>query len=174
MSLHFQWITLGMMAVCGMLMGIAFDSCSVLKRKWPWVRGSFLFLLDLFFWAASTALVFSVLFHLNDGELRLYVFGALLFGFWTYGRLFGAWYRRGLEHLLTIVWTLCRFVMRIVYWIVVKPLIGLYKLMVSIVVFFLVVMVAIVRWLGKGSLIVLKKGAGFFRRMAKGFKQDKK
>ena len=93
----------------GLILGVALDAYRVLKERLH-LRGWVVSLVDLLYWVAAASLVFHLLVWSNWGELRFYVFVAVLAGFWIYFSWFSdgvfrflRWLLQGLER----VWKGC-------------------------------------------------------------------
>jgi len=83
-----QGIIFGICSLCGMLVGIGADG----YRAWQSAvryRRTTVIMLDLFLWCVLAVLVWSLMLVLNGGEIRLYVFLALLTGYLIYRRMAG-------------------------------------------------------------------------------------
>ena len=121
MTLSTQFMTMLAMIGMGSFFGAALDTYNrFLKRS---KRKSWLvFINDVLFWIIQGLFIFFVLFRVNQGELRFYIFIALLCGFAAYQSLFKAIYLRWLEMLISIVISLLRFFVKIVYLLIYKPI----------------------------------------------------
>ncbi len=95
MSLQTQWITMVTMVGSGLILGVALDAYRVLKERFQ-LRGWVVSLVDLLYWVAAASLVFHLLVWSNRGELRFYVFVAVLTGFWIYF----SWFSNAAFHFL--------------------------------------------------------------------------
>ena len=105
MSLQAQWITMATMVGSGLILGVVLDAYRVLKERFR-LRGWVVSLVDLLYWVAAASLVFHLLVWSNWGELRFYVFVAVLAGFWIYFSWFSdgvfrflRWLLQGLERI---------------------------------------------------------------------------
>ena len=77
----------------GQFLGAALDTYNrFLKRseRKPWI----VFIHDVLFWVIQGLLIFYVLFLVNEGEFRFYLFLALFCGFAAYQALFQKLYRK--------------------------------------------------------------------------------
>jgi len=79
----------------GLILGVALDAYRVLKERFQ-LRGWVVSLVDLLYWVAAASLVFHLLVWSNRGELRFYVFVAVLTGFWVYF----SWFSNAVFHFL--------------------------------------------------------------------------
>lgn len=121
MSLTTQLETMLAMIGMGGWLGIALDTYNrFLKRS---RRSRFIvFFHDLFFWLLQALVIFYVLLLTNEGELRIYIFLALLCGYAAYQSLFRYMYLRLLETLIRCCIALYRFLLRTCYYVIVQPL----------------------------------------------------
>src|SRR6476660_4178123 len=102
MTLTTQFYTLLAMIGMGSFYGAALDTYSrFLKRseRKRWI----VFVHDVLFWVIKGLLIFYVLFLLNEGAFRFYLFLALFCGFSAYQALFRNLYRSSLEMFIKIV-----------------------------------------------------------------------
>jgi len=112
-----------MLAMIGMgsLFGASLDTHNrFLKRskRKSWI----VFINDIMFWLFQGLSVFYVLFSVNMGELRFYIFIALLCGFAAYQSLFKKIYLKILERAITITINVYIFFVKAVRMLVVRPL----------------------------------------------------
>ncbi|MEF3306557.1 spore cortex biosynthesis protein YabQ [Paenibacillus sp. GYB003] len=129
MSLNVQFLTLSVMAGSGAFMGVLFDVYRVLSgqlRPPRWLVP----LLDIGYWIVATLVVFRLLLYSNDGQVRLYVFLALLLGVWLYFRLFSRLTVRLVLFGIRLVKALIRFAGKTVEFVVIKPIRLLYRIVI--------------------------------------------
>ncbi|MCL6585040.1 MAG: spore cortex biosynthesis protein YabQ [Anoxybacillus sp.] len=121
MSLTTQLETMLAMIGMGGWLGIALDTYNrFLKRS---KRSRFIvFFHDLLFWLLQALFIFYVLLLTNDGELRVYIFLALLCGYAAYQSLFRHIYVKLLETMIRCCIALYRFFLRTCYYVIVQPL----------------------------------------------------
>ncbi|WP_371931952.1 spore cortex biosynthesis protein YabQ [Mesobacillus subterraneus] len=96
MTLSTQFLTMLAMIWMGTLFGASLDTHNrFLKRskRKSWI----VFINDILFWVFQGLSIFYVLFSVNMGELRFYIFLALLCGFAAYQSLFKNMYLKVLE-----------------------------------------------------------------------------
>ena len=144
MTLSTQFMTMLAMIGMGIFFGAGLDTYNrFLKRS---KRKSWLvFINDVLFWILQGLFIFFVLFRVNQGELRIYIFIALLCGFATYQSLFKVIYSRWLEVLISFVISLLRFFVKIVYLLVYKP-----------IYFVITTLLELVLMIGKSLLVLFK------------------
>src|SRR5438309_5601434 len=121
MTLSTQFMTMLAMIGMGIFFGAGLDTYNrFLKRskRKNWI----VFINDILFWILQGLFIFFVLFRVNQGELRIYIFIALLCGFAAYQSLFKVIYLRWLEVLISFVISLLRFFVKTVYLLVYKPI----------------------------------------------------
>lgn len=134
MTLSVQYVTMGLMMASGVGMGIIFDvyrvltgQMRILKRLVP--------LLDLVYWALVTLFVFRMLERGNEGQLRFFVFIGLVIGVSLYYWLFGRATRELVRRVILAVKWLARMLRRLFMLCVVRPIVGLYKLVMLLLGF---------------------------------------
>jgi len=132
MTLHAQLITMGSMIVSGFYLGIALET---FRRFSMWWRNSifFTYMFEICFWLSQTFILFYVLFKVNYGELRFYVFLAILLGFSMYVVLFKKVYIYLLELLIHIVSTIIKGVIFLLHVCIVRPLYWLFRVLSIII-----------------------------------------
>ncbi|SES40840.1 spore cortex biosynthesis protein YabQ [Salipaludibacillus aurantiacus] len=131
MSLDIQMASMLASAVMGLWLGSSLDTYERVlgKRKaFRWTRA----LNDFLFWVAQGLIYFGVLLYVNNGEVRFYLFLAVLFGYAAYRALFERTYRRFLETLLRIISGIYQFLVRFTYVVFINPTKGLLKLVVHL------------------------------------------
>ncbi|MBM7663432.1 spore cortex biosynthesis protein YabQ [Bacillus mesophilus] len=187
MSLTVQFYTMLAMFGMGSWVGAALDTYGrFLKRS---TRASwFVFLNDIAFWVVQGLIIFYTLLVVNEGELRFYVFLALLCGFAAYQSLFQSFYKSLLERLISMVVKTYKFFARLVTVLIINPiryiiqlllvfLLGLWKLIMMVSIFIVKVIYTPFKWVGlliwkltpKKFKIFLNKIAGFLMKI-KNFK----
>ena len=144
MTLSTQFMTMLAMIGMGIFFGAGLDTYNrFLKRR---KRKSWLvFINDVLFWILQSLFIFFVLFRVNQGELRFYIFIALLCGFASYQSVFKGIYLKWLETLIFFVLSLFRFFVKIVHLLIYKPI-----YFVITTIFELILMI------GKGLLVLFK------------------
>ncbi|EZH64395.1 hypothetical protein DH09_21660 [Bacillaceae bacterium JMAK1] len=153
MTLVVQFQTFFAMIAAGSAIALQLDvyhRCLLLRSKWTQA------VMDLAFWIVQALLVFYLLFYMNFGELRIYIFIAIILGFVTYWHTVRPFFLRLLERIIQMVQWLIKVVKKTIYVLIITPILGLYKLISKIATFFL----TIVRW----SVIQLSKLLFFFIR----------
>lgn len=127
MSLDVQFLTLFMMVVSGIGMGAAFDGYRVVSNELRigrlWVP-----VLDLLYWTAATLIVFRVLIASNEGELRMFVFIGLFIGIAFHFWLLSSTVIRIVQWLVGAVRWFIGTLIRLFNMLIVRPIIGLYRL----------------------------------------------
>lgn len=144
MTLSTQFMTMLAMIGMGIFFGAGLDTYNrFLKRS---KRKSWLvFINDVLFWILQGLFIFFVLFRVNQGELRFYIFIALLCGFATYQSLFKVIYLKWLEMLISLVISLLKFFSKLVYLLIYKP-----------IYFVITTLFELILAIGKGLLVLFK------------------
>lgn len=135
MTLTTQFYTILSMIAMGSYLGAALDTYQFFlnrPKRAVWI----VFINDLLFWIVQALLFFYVLFYVNEGELRLYAFLAILCGFAAYQSLFKHLYMRLLKMAVHMVIQTYRLVVRLIQVLVVKPALFLFHLLIMTLLFF--------------------------------------
>jgi spore cortex biosynthesis protein YabQ len=170
MSLSVQFYTMLAMFGMGSWVGAALDTYGRLLKR-PARASWFVFLNDVAFWVVQGLIIFYILLVVNEGELRFYVFLALLCGFAAYQSLFQSFYKCLLERLISIALSTYKLFARIVTVLIINPiryiiqlllvfLLGLWKLLLVIAIFIFKVITTPFKWIG---LLLWKKWWNRFR-----------
>jgi spore cortex biosynthesis protein YabQ len=145
MTLIVQFYTMLVMIGMGSLFGASLDTYNRFlnrsKRK-RWL----VFLNDILFWILQALFIFYILFIVNFGEIRFYIFIALLCGFAAYQALLKQLYLRLLEAIIQFFISLYNFMVKVVNNLIFSPikwlilfllsiLIGIGKVLLSILLF---------------------------------------
>src|SRR6476659_5920333 len=108
MTLSTQFLTMISMIGMGSLFGAMFDTYQRFLKR-PKQKAWIVFINDLLFWMIQALLIFYTLFLVNNGELRFYIFIALVCGFAAYQSLFKGLYLSLLETIIRSIIGLYRF-----------------------------------------------------------------
>jgi spore cortex biosynthesis protein YabQ len=155
MTLSTQFSTMLSMIGMGMLFGVMFDTYQRFLNR-PKRNQWIVFFNDLLFWIIQALLIFYILFLVNNGELRFYIFIALLCGFAAYQSLFKGIYLRLLEILISTVIAVYRFLKNTFLMLVYKPVIGLIHLVILILLFLGRGLFTLVKFVFKVLLFIIK------------------
>ncbi|MDP1421121.1 spore cortex biosynthesis protein YabQ [Peribacillus simplex] len=154
MTLTIQFYTLLAMIGMGSGFGAALDTYSRFlnrseRKRW------IVFIHDFLFWIIQGLLIFYVLFLVNEGEFRLYLFLALLCGFSAYQALFKGFYLRFLEFLIILVIKLARFIADSVRMLIFLPIKWVILSVLAIIIGIGKFVFALLKWAGKILLFIL-------------------
>ncbi|WP_336866295.1 spore cortex biosynthesis protein YabQ [Peribacillus frigoritolerans] len=154
MTLTIQFYTLLAMIGMGSGFGAALDTYSRFlnrseRKRW------IVFIHDFLFWIIQGLLIFYVLFLVNEGEFRLYLFLALLCGFSAYQALFKGFYQRFLEFLIILVIKLARFIANSVHMLIFLPIKWVIVSILAIIIGIGKFVLTILKWAGKILLFIL-------------------
>ncbi|MFJ5625205.1 spore cortex biosynthesis protein YabQ [Peribacillus loiseleuriae] len=155
MTLTIQFYTLLAMIGMGSCFGAALDTYNrFLKRTKR--RAWFVFLNDFLFWIVQGLIIFYVLFLINEGEFRFYLFLALLCGFSAYQALLKKSYHKILEAFITSVIATAKFMRKSFHLLIYQPI----KWLVTGIVFLIFgigkVLFSIVKWIIRLIFITVK------------------
>ncbi|PGT90945.1 MULTISPECIES: spore cortex biosynthesis protein YabQ [Bacillaceae] len=145
MSLSTQFYTMIAMAGMGSWIGAALDTYGrFLKRplRARWV----VFINDFMFWVVQGLILFYLLLLVNEGELRIYIFLAVLCGYAAYQSLFKKIYLSLLERIIQTSIRLYRILVNIGRAMIVRPIKGLIQLIIVILLGTLNVLWSIIKW----------------------------
>ncbi|MGN8648238.1 spore cortex biosynthesis protein YabQ [Gracilibacillus sp. HCP3S3_G5_1] len=129
MTLSTQFITIITMMLSGVYLGASYHTFKRMERLWTssiiWK-----YVLELLFWLVQAIILYFVLFLVNEGILRLYIFVAVLCGYAMFKSLFEQAFNRMVDLIIRIVLRIYRFIYRIVELIIVKPVVFIVSLVV--------------------------------------------
>ncbi|MEG6575259.1 MAG: spore cortex biosynthesis protein YabQ [Caldibacillus debilis] len=134
MSLSEQLQTMAAMVALGNWLGASFDTYSrIMGQK---KRMAFLvFVNDILFWLIQAFLAFSILYAINEGEVRFYVFLAILLGFSMYQSLFKSLYLFLLNRIIALGKRMFRFFGRVFRLLVAAPVRWIFRLAAAVLFF---------------------------------------
>lgn len=155
MTLSTQFLTMLAMIGMGSLFGASLDTHNrFLKRskRKSWI----VFINDILFWLLQGLSIFYILFSVNMGELRFYIFLALLCGFAAYQSLFKKIYLKVLERAISITISVYVFFVKAIRLLIIRPLQFLAATVLSLLILAGRGLYALVKWLLAVLLWVLK------------------
>jgi spore cortex biosynthesis protein YabQ len=155
MTLSTQFLTMLSMIGMGSLFGVMFDTYQRFLDR-PNRKSWIVFFNDLLFWVIQALIIFYILFLVNNGELRFYIFVALLCGFAAYQALFKGVYLKFLELMINTVIAIYRFMKRAFQLLIYKPVLGIVQLVISIIVLLGRGIFSLVKFVLKVLLFILK------------------
>jgi spore cortex biosynthesis protein YabQ len=155
MTLSTQFLTMLSMIGMGSLFGAMFDTYQRFLNR-PKQKAWIVFINDLLFWVIQALIIFYTLFIVNSGELRFYIFIALLCGFAAYQALFKAIYLRLLEMGIQSVIAIYKFIIKMLQILIYKPVIGLIQLLIMIILALGRGLITLVKFVFKIVLFILK------------------
>jgi spore cortex biosynthesis protein YabQ len=139
----------------GSLFGAIFDTYQRFLDR-PNRKSWIVFINDLLFWVIQALIIFYILFLVNNGELRFYIFIALLCGFAAYQSLFKGIYLKLLEVMINGVIALYQFFRRAFQLLIYKPVAGIIQLLISIIILLGRGTFSLVKFILKVLLFILK------------------
>jgi spore cortex biosynthesis protein YabQ len=155
MTLSTQFLTMLSMIGMGSLFGVMFDTYQRFLDR-PNRKSWIVFINDLLFWVIQALIIFYILFLVNNGELRFYIFVALLCGFAAYQSLFKGIYLKLLEAMIRSVIALYQFFRRGFQLLIYKPVVGIIQLLISIIILLGRGTFSLVKFILKVILFILK------------------
>ncbi len=155
MTLSTQFLTMLSMIGMGSLFGVMFDTYQRFLDR-PNRKSWIVFLNDLLFWVIQALIIFYTLFLVNNGELRFYIFIALLCGFAAYQSLIKGLYLKLLEMIINTIIAIYRFMRRTFHLIIYKPVLGLFQLVISTFILLGRGLLSLVQFVLKVFLFIVK------------------
>lgn len=134
MSLTTQLQTMLAMIGMGSWIGVALDTYGRFLQRSKRAR-LIVFVNDILFWLLQSLIIFYVLLLINQGELRFYIFLAILCGYAAYQSLFRNMYLKLLEAMIHLCIALYRFCVRTCYYVIVQPIRWLFHLLLLTLLF---------------------------------------
>ncbi|PLT30847.1 spore cortex biosynthesis protein YabQ [Peribacillus deserti] len=155
MTLTTQFYTLLSIIGMGCCFGAALDTYNVFlnrSKRSSWV----VFINDFLFWIIQGLVTFYVLFLVNEGELRFYLFLALICGFSAYQALLKKLYLRLLKAWISLTRKIYTFMIRLFSLLFVKPLQWLVFALIGILLSFGKVLFFLAKLILKPILSIIK------------------
>ncbi|HLR08574.1 MAG TPA: spore cortex biosynthesis protein YabQ [Bacillota bacterium] len=136
MTLDVQFMTIITMVLGGFYLGTAHDTFRRFSIHWR-QRTLLMYTLEISFWLIQTLVLFYLLFLVNNGELRFYVFLAVLLGYAAYQALAAPLFKRILERMIYLVKAVWHFVNQVGQALVVTPVKWLVHVLAVFILFLL-------------------------------------
>ena len=114
------------------------------------------FVNDVLFWLMQGLIIFYVLFIVNKGELRFYIFIALVCGFATYQSLMKRIYLKWLEMVISWIVSIWRFLVKLFLHLIYRPLLSLFSLLISLIIALGRGLFALILFIGRASWWIIK------------------
>ncbi|MCA1013021.1 spore cortex biosynthesis protein YabQ [Halobacillus halophilus] len=133
MTLTTQFVTILSMIAGGIFVGASLDTFERLfhkRNKKSW----FEIIYQLTFWISQAALLFYLLYLANYGELRVYVFLAVLCGYAAYRAILQSGYMKMLEVWIRVVTSILRGIKKIFFHLIFIPLKSIFFLIITLLI----------------------------------------
>ncbi|GGB51192.1 hypothetical protein GCM10011409_30950 [Lentibacillus populi] len=155
MTLDVQFMTMIVMVISGFYLGIIQET---FRRFQPhWKENRFLrYFMEITFWLSQVLLLFYVLFRVNAGELRFYVFLALLLGFAAYQALAAHAYKRLLEYVIRVIAACYHFLEKLIQTLIITPVKYLIQLVITLILFVVQLVISILLFIAKVIIFPIK------------------
>ncbi|MFS0673871.1 spore cortex biosynthesis protein YabQ [Ornithinibacillus sp. 179-J 7C1 HS] len=155
MTLSVQFLTMVSMIGGGLYLGMALETFRRFQKHWK--ENLFLvYFMEVSFWLTQVFILYFVLFQVNAGELRFYVFAACLLGFAAYQVFAANLYKRLLERMIIIIYRIYQFLRNVVNMLIIAPIRYMIKLLIAAVIFLFNLLILIVGFILKCIYIPLK------------------
>lgn len=156
MSLNVQFLTMIVMILGGFYLGIALETFRRFSSFWK--NNVFLtYLFEITFWLSQTFILFYLLYRVNAGELRIYIFIACLLGFAIYHALAVNLYKRMLEQMIRVVSRLFSLLKNLLLILVINPLKWVIYILITLMQFIFTILYSLlkviilpVKWMLRG------------------------
>ncbi len=136
------------MAAMGLWLGAAIDTYGRFFRRGPSFRW-FVAINDILFWLIQGLFIFYVLLHVNQGEIRIYIFFALLCGYAAYQALFRKFYQAMLERIVRATIAFFRLMRQLVFFLIINPTKWLLNLLYRLCMMLLSIVLALLHFIVK-------------------------
>jgi spore cortex biosynthesis protein YabQ len=136
MSLNIQFLTMLAMIGMGGYLGATLDTYNRFLQRSKRNRW-FVFIYDFLFWILQALVIFYVLLQINEAELRIYIFLAILCGYAAYQSLLRLLYLKVLEQCIRLVISCYRILANVFTIIAIRPFFMLIKGLMMILLFVL-------------------------------------
>lgn len=134
MTLDVQFLTMAAMMASGAALGLLYDTYRVLSGEFRFPRWTTP-PLDVLYWVIGTAAIYRVLYISNGGEVRLYVFLALMIGVSFYFGLLSGLLSKLMRWLIRKMVQFIQGLIRLGTILLIRPVVALYKLFIIILGF---------------------------------------
>lgn len=155
MTLSTQFMTMLAMIGMGSYFGAALDTYQRFLQRSK-IKSWIVFCNDILFWLFQGLSIFYVLFLVNKGELRFYIFLALLCGFAAYQSLLKQAYLRLLEIVISMVISIYRFFVKAFLILIYNPIYTLTLSLLSLIVLLGKGLLALARGISKVLLFIVR------------------
>ncbi|SHN37458.1 spore cortex biosynthesis protein YabQ [Gracilibacillus kekensis] len=122
MTLSTQFITMITMILSGVYLGASYHTFKRLERLWL-TSITWKYLLEILFWLLQAVVLYVILFLINEGILRFYVFLAVICGYAMFKSLFEQVFSRVIGVVFRILHDIYRFIYRTIELLIVKPVV---------------------------------------------------
>lgn len=146
MTLSTQFLTLITMALSGFYLGVAQETFRRFTVYWKG-RLFLTYFLEILFWMTQAGILFYILYRVNQGELRIYIVLACLFGFSAYQALAKQIYKRLLERLIRIFKAIYQGIEKLIKMMLISPLRWIFFTFYRMIKAILIGVMKIITWL---------------------------
>lgn len=168
MTLHVQLLTMITMIIGGVYIGFVFETY---RRITFHLRKSnfFNYVFEITFWVTQTFILFYLLYRVNNGEIRVYVFLACLLGFSIYVVVFKHVYQKVLEGIITICTTIIGWIVQAVQALLIQPVLWVLQIMYRLIKGITLFILYLLSFPLKLLLAVIRKllPESFFKKISK-------
>lgn len=122
------------MMIGGIYLGFATETFR--RAAMTWKSNLILsYVFEICFWITQTCILFFVLYNVNEGELRFFIFLACLLGFSIYTVLFKTMYKRLLEFFIKIMKTTIKWTIQTINVLIIHPIKWTVQMIIAILLY---------------------------------------
>ncbi|WP_409272976.1 spore cortex biosynthesis protein YabQ [Neobacillus sp. SCS-31] len=155
MTLTVQFLTMAAMVSAGAGFGAMLDTYQRFLNR-PKRKNWITFINDILFWVVQALIVFYVLFHVNKGEVRFYIFIALFCGFAAYQALLKGAYLWLLDRVINAAVAVGGILAKMVRLLIFKPATGLVQLVLALFLLLLKAVLSLLRLLLRSAYFLVR------------------
>lgn len=122
------------MVLSGIYLGVVRETFQRMSALWKHNR-ILLYVAEIIFWLLQTVIIFIVLYRVNYGDIRFYVFIALGLGYSMYIVLIQSFYKRVLNILIKLVRFTTNLIIQITTIIIIRPIQWLIMIVIALLSF---------------------------------------
>ncbi|WP_053368685.1 spore cortex biosynthesis protein YabQ [Bacillus sp. FJAT-27245] len=155
MTLTVQFLTMAAMVSAGVGFGAMLDTYQRFLNR-PKRKNWITFINDILFWVVQALIVFYILFHVNKGEIRFYIFIALMCGFAAYQALLKGAYLWLLDRVIHAAAVAGSIVAKTVRLLIFKPVAGLAQLAIALILLLFKAVLSLLRLLLRTAYFLVR------------------
>src|SRR5699024_7234152 len=132
MTLTIQFTTMITMVLSGVFIGASYHTFKRLEHLW-FHRIFWRYIFEIVFWILHVLLLYYVLYIVNEGILRFYVFLSIFCGYAMFKSLLERVYNKILDYIFRLIRYICGIIYKIVSFLIIQPIVWLVSLVIVII-----------------------------------------